>query len=333
MIETNSTIKKIFVCEFITAGGFNHINLPKCLLNEATMMRDALLYDLVELDYHVTITLDSRLNQPKTCNHCVLIEPQDDVWTIWEEQIQQSDAAWIIAPENNAYLKKLTQLVVKHNVFALGCGSLSIDVFSSKLATFLICDHAGIHAIPTYPFKKLPVINNKCLVKPDDGAGCDDIFCFKNSTELSNYLLQNKKQDTHVIQPYIDGISASISCVMHAGTAFVLSCNQQLVTCIENKLGFNGLVLNAMQTYWAHFNNLAQQVARLLPDLQGYVGIDVIVTNNDFFLVEVNPRLTTAFVGLRQATGINVAKLVINTLTKAPCKWPDIERNVVDIHV
>lgn len=327
------SIKKIFVCEFITAGGFNHANLPKSLLNEAAMMRDALLDDLAQLDYNITITLDSRLNPPKTCDHCVLVESQDDVWTIWEALIQMADAVWIIAPETNDYLKKLTNLVTKNNVITLGCGPLAINVFSSKLATFLICEHAGIHTIPTYPFINLPVINNMCLAKPDDGAGCDDILCFDNSNELSNWLVQNNKQKSHVIQPYIDGISASISCVMHAGTAFVLSCNEQLVTCIQNQLGFNGIVLNAMQTYWAQFDRLAQQVARLLPDLHGYVGIDVIVTNNDVLLVEVNPRLTTAFVGLHQATGFNVAELVIKTLTKTPYKWPNIERNEVTIHV
>ena len=333
MIKKNRSIKKIFVCEFITAGGFNHANLPKSLLNEAVMMRDALLIDLALLDYHITITLDSRLTPPENCNHSVLVELQEDVWKIWEAQIQLADAVWIIAPETNGYLKKLTNLVANHNVLALGCGPTAINVFSSKLDTFLICERSGIHVIPTYTFKNLPALYSKYLAKPDDGAGCDDILCFESATELSKWLIQNNKQKSHVIQPYIDGIPASISCVMHAGNAFVLSCNEQLVTSSQNQLVFNGLVLNAMQTHWAQFDGLAQQVARLLPDLQGYVGIDVIVTNNDVLLVEINPRLTTAFVGLRQATGINVAEIVINTLTKAHLKWPIIARNVVDVHV
>ena len=153
MNPKKSKIKKIFVCEFITAGGFNHADssqgLPKNLLMEAAMMRDALLNDLAQLDYHITITLDSRLTLPDHCDECVLVEPQEDVWKIWEAQIQLADAVWIIAPETNGYLIKLTQLVDKHNVLALGCGPISTAVFSSKLATFSICEHAGINTIPT----------------------------------------------------------------------------------------------------------------------------------------------------------------------------------------
>ena len=337
MKQKNSAIKKIFVCEFITAGGFNHAEslkrLLKSLLTEAAMMRDALLNDLAKLDYHITITLDSRLSPPENCDDCVLVDYTDDIWTIWEAQIQLADAVWIIAPETNGYLKKLTNLVAKHKVIALGCGTKAIEIFSSKLATFLICERSGIHTISTYTFDNMLVLNSKCLAKPDDGAGCDDILCFENSTELSNWIMQNNKQQSHVIQPYIDGVCSSISCVMLSGTAFVLSCNKQLVTSINNQLGFNGLTLNAMQDYWVAFDVLAQQVAQLMPDLQGFVGIDVIVQNQKVLLVEVNPRLTTAYVGLRQATGLNVAELVIKALTNTPFTWPTIERNVVDIYV
>ena len=337
MKQKNSAIKKIFVCEFITAGGFNHAEsrkrLPKSLLTEAAMMRDALLTDLAKLDYHITITLDSRLSPPENCDDCVLVDSTDDIWTIWEAQIQLADAVWIIAPETNGYLKKLTNLVAKHKVIALGCGPKAIEIFSSKLATFLICERSGIHTISTYTFDNMLVLNSKCLAKPDDGAGCDDILCFENSTELSNWIMQNNKQQSHVIQPYIDGVCSSISCVMLSGTAFVLSCNKQLVTSINNQLGFNGLTLNAMQDYWVAFDVLAQQLAQLMPDLQGFVGIDVIVQNQKVLLVEVNPRLTTAYVGLRQATGLNVAELVIKALTNTPFTWPTIERNVIDIYV
>lgn len=337
MKQKTISIKKIFVCEFITAGGFNHADisksLPSSLLAEAAMMRDALLNDLAQLDYHIIITLDSRLIPPVNCDECVLVNDKDNVWKIWEAQMQLADAVWIIAPETNGYLNKLSQMSANYKVITLGCRPLAIDAFSSKLTTFLICEQFDIKTIPTYTYKNLPTINSKCLAKPIDGAGCDDIYCFENSIELSNWMIQNNKQQSHIIQPYVDGISASISCVMYSGTAFVISCNKQMVTCTNNKLGFGGIVVNDMQDYWAAFDALAQQLAQSIPDLQGFVGIDVIVQNEKVLLVEVNPRLTTAYVGLRQASGINVAEMVINTLTNVPFTRPTGERKVVTINV
>ena len=336
-------IEKIFVCEFITAGGFNHANLPNTLLSEAALMRDALLFDLSLLPYHVTITLDARLNAPETCDDYGLVGPKDDVWMMWEAQIKLADAVWIIAPETNGILKKLTDLVAHHNVITLGCGPLAINAFSSKLTTFLVCEQAGIATIPTYTLKNWPELVSSCpsskyLAKPDDGAGCDDTVFFETSNDLNQWMLQNNKQHSHIIQPFLNGISASISCVVLDGTAIVLSCNEQRVSCIRmqnnyNKLQFEGLTLNTMQGYWAQFEILAQQVAKLIPDLKGYIGIDVIVHNNKITLMEVNPRLTTAYVGLREATGLNPAELIINTLTKTLDTWPIVERNVVHIHV
>ena len=36
-----------------------------------------------------------------------------------------------------------------------------------------------------------------------------------------------------------------------------------------------------------------------LPGLRGYVGVDVVLTASDAVVIEVNPRLTTAYLGVR----------------------------------
>ena len=324
------------MCEFITAGGFNHADLPNNLLPEAQLMRDALLSDLSQLPYHISTTLDARLSPPKNCNDYVLVQADDDVWQVWATQIKAADAVWLIAPETNHILQNLTQIAALQGALVLGCGPASIKTFSSKLATFLACKQAGIATIPTYSFENWPKIEASYIAKPDDGAGCDDTFYFETANDLSDWIVHNNKQHTHVVQPYLEGIAASISCVMHGGTAQVLSCNQQLVKFSHNKLQFKGIVVNAMQAHWVQFELLAQQVAqlasKLVPDLAGYIGIDVIVHDAQITLVEINPRLTTSYCGLREATGLNPAELIINTLTKAQFKWPVLQRNVVNIN-
>lgn len=329
----NTRIKKIFVCEFITGGGLCAEELPASLAKEGALMRDALLRDLSSLSYQVYTTADARLKPPNEVTKCEVVQPNDNVWKIWETQIKRADAVWLIAPETDGLLHYLTQMAVRHGKQILGCGLVSIKVTSEKLTTCLALQKAGISTIPTHTFDSWQKSNQAWLAKPNDGAGCGDTVCFDNSDELQDWLLQKDRQHSHVIQAYQEGTHASISCVMHQGKAAVLSCNTQLIS-IENKvLMFKGCVINGMKAHWQQFQIVAQKIAQAMPDLAGYVGIDVIVKENEVCVVEINPRLTTSYAGLHQATGVNLAELIINTLTNPDFIWPKIKKNKAIIYV
>ncbi|HSF72024.1 MAG TPA: hypothetical protein VLA25_07015, partial [Methylotenera sp.] len=177
-------IKKIFVCEFITGGGLCAETLPESLLKEGILMRDTLLQDLSELPYEICTTYDARLAPPQECANCVAVNKNEDVWQIWQTQMQAADAVWLIAPETGGILKKLTQMAEKpklnglHGPLLLGCGLASIEVASKKMATYLALEAAGIPSIPTYTLQNWPKSHWIWLAKPNDGAGCSDTACF-----------------------------------------------------------------------------------------------------------------------------------------------------------
>ena len=110
----NKRIKKIFVCEFITGGGLCAEQLPESLVKEGRLMRDALLKDLSNLPYQVYTTADARLKPPNNVAKCIVVQPNKDIWKIWEAQIKRVDAVWIIAPETDGLLHYLTQIAVRH---------------------------------------------------------------------------------------------------------------------------------------------------------------------------------------------------------------------------
>ena len=57
---------------------------------------------------------------------------------------------------------------------------------------------------------------------------------------------------------------------------------------------------------------LARRVGRAMPGLRGFVGIDLVWhAQRGPVLIEVNPRVTCAYVGLSQALGRNLAADVI----------------------
>jgi predicted ATP-grasp superfamily ATP-dependent carboligase len=351
-------IKKIFVCEFITGGGLCDETLPESLVKEGTLIRDALLQDLSELSYEVSTTYDVRFDAPVLCATCVAVNKNDDVWQIWQLQMQAADAVWLIAPETGDILKKLTQMAEEPKLnglqpqglspqnipakagysyvkgpLVLGCGTASIEVTSNKMATYLALEAAGIPSIPTYNFEDWPKRHWIWLAKPNDGVGCSDTACFNNPDDLEDWIEDNHKQMTHVIQAFQPGEAASISCVMRHGKAQLLSCNTQHIEINNQMLSYAGGMVNGMRDYWPQFEFIANKIAQMLPSLAGYVGIDVIVDDDEIIVVEINPRLTTTYAGMRESISANPAELVINTLTNPDFVWPTLQRNLVSIDV
>jgi tyramine---L-glutamate ligase len=334
----NKPIKTIFVCEFITAGGLNHHTLPQSLLDQGEAMRDALLRDLSDLSYQIVTAVDARLTKPSDCHVCYEIQAEDDAWQKWAEIINRVDAVWLIAPETDGDLAKLTALALQQNKIILGCGLSAINVCSSKLATHLLLKQSSVKTVETYTYVEWPKTSGiRWLAKPSDGAGCEQTVCFDTVKSLSQWLLQHQCTETHVIQPYLDGTAGSISCVMHQGKVHVLSCNQQLITLENNVLNYQGCVVNGMRQHWEKLVMLANKIAQLMPDLAGYIGIDVIVSDNEqeetITVIEINPRLTTSYIALREATGYNTAEHIINTLTNTDYHWPVMQQNEVLLKV
>jgi tyramine---L-glutamate ligase len=321
------------VCEFITGGGLCAEPLPESLAHEGMLMRDALLRDLSSLNYSVSTSVDARLSVPEHCTECVVVQPDDDIWKIWKTQIKTADAVFVIAPETDGTLHYLTQMAALEGALILGCGLASIVITSEKMATYLALEAAGIATIPTYTLDSWPKSHWIWLAKPNDGAGCSDTACFNNADDLQDWIERNDKQLTHVIQAYQPGDAASISCVMHKGKAHVLSCNTQKIDIYNHMVRYNGGVINGLYEHKQQFEFVADQVAKALPDLAGYVGIDVIVDGDEIIVVEINPRLTTSYVGLLESIGFNPAELIINTLTKPRYKWPKLQQNQVKIDV
>ncbi len=364
-------LNKIFVCEFITGGGLCAEALPAALAREGALMRDALLRDLSALPYQVYTTVDARLTMPAQC-FCVKVHPNDDIWQIWQTQMSEADAVFLIAPETDGLLHYLTQLATLQpqglsaqqcpdgasyshpkGPLVLGCGLESILTTSDKMATYVALKLANIATINTFTADywieheahKEPMT---WLTKPNDGAGCEATMCFSDAENLIDWLTEYKKLNTHIVQPFQTGTIASISCVMHQGRAQLLSCNKQLIEVKKHTVSFIGVLVNGMREHWQAFEQIANQIAKTFPSLAGYVGIDVIVQQNKMHLnqkltnqkltnqivvVEINPRLSTSYAGLHESIGVNPAELIINTLTQANYQWPTLQQNQVVIRV
>lgn len=296
-------------------------------------MRDALLRDLSNLrDVEVTATYDARLLPPQHANQTIPIGHNHDVWQVWSHCIANADAVWLIAPETDGVLSQLTELVNRQHKVLLGCSLEAVNITASKYTTCKTLQAVGIGTVASYKLADWPQNGaSGWVAKPDDGVGCEDSGYFESSVMLLNWIKQGR-ENTHIIQPYQKGISASISMLCKQGQAWLLSCNTQKIALESGKFAYTGSVLNGMADHWKNFEAIAKQVATAIPSLSGYVGVDLIVDDGQIYVLEINPRLTTSYVGLYEAMGCNPARLVIDLFYNKDFQFPqEISRNIVEV--
>jgi predicted ATP-grasp superfamily ATP-dependent carboligase len=93
-----------------------------------------------------------------------------------------------------------------------------------------------------------------------------------------------------------------------------LSVNRQRITVHEGSFRYHGSVVNALADAGGRFQALAQSIVAAIAGLWGYFGVDLVVSDSGPVVVDVNPRLTTSYAGLRSGLGINAADMVLSAL-------------------
>lgn len=304
---------RVFVCEFVTGGGLQGEPVPPGLRHEGDLMLAALVKDLAALsDVEVTVARDGRLSEPALPAEIAWLGGDGDPWSTWERLVDAADAVWPIAPETGGALERLSRLVLGRGRILLGSRPEAVRLAASKLATSRLLGECGVPVVPAWPAARPPPqpIVGAWVLKPDDGAGCEDTFFLERLDGARDYV-SSAELHRFVLQPFVEGAPASLSMLCRDGKAVLLSCNRQIVSCRGGVFTYGGGIAGGMEARRAAFEPVAADVARAVPGLWGYVGVDLVDGAEGPIIVEINPRLTTSYVGLREALGENPAALVM----------------------
>jgi predicted ATP-grasp superfamily ATP-dependent carboligase len=152
------------------------------------------------------------------------------------------------------------------------------------------------------------------LVKPVDGVGCADSYIL---TDRKDFEQIYSRKGHYVIQPHLQGKKTSLSCLFKQGIGWLLCANLQQFDIINQQYHLSKIIVNHYSDL-SEYQNLVDNIARALPELWGYAGIDLIETPEQRFVLEINPRLTTSFAGINAALGINVAENILQLLKGKP---------------
>lgn len=275
-------------------------------------MLHALVADLQGLGcVHLTTTRDSRLAPLEASISCLEVGGSAVVWSLWRQCIRAADAVWPVAPETEGVLERLSRMVLEEGRILIGCHPEAIEIAASKYRTAEVLRRFGITVVETRPLGAgIPHSLAGWVVKPDDGAGCEAISVYSDRCKLEERLSREMSPGV-VVQPYVPGIPASLSLLCYDGSAQLLSCNLQLINIRGRELRSAGVSVNALAGWREALQPLAQRIAAAVPGLRGYVGVDLVLSEDGPVVIEINPRLTTSYVGLTEALGENVAARIL----------------------
>ncbi|HWQ82956.1 MAG TPA: ATP-grasp domain-containing protein [Anaerolineales bacterium] len=316
----------VLVYEYFTGGGCPPGELPRSLAAEALGMLWALLVDFRRWGAVRTLTaLDARFahNIPGLdrttlpADFVVSIDPASQE-QVFSTLLQRCDAVLIIAPETGGVLSRLTAQAEAAGVPVLGSSSASIAIAGDKSVCARLFSAAGLPAPLTFAAafdtaaQAADKIGYPVVIKPLDGVSSAGVCLVPAPADLPRALDILRQETIHksiLLQSYIQGIHASVSLLVSAGRSLPLSLNRQRIEpgCPFEYLG--GEIPLAHPAAVRAFE-LAQAAVALLPGLQGYIGVDMLLSGPDAWLIEINPRLTTSYVGLRQVIPLNLAHAI-----------------------
>ncbi|MCQ8105697.1 ATP-grasp domain-containing protein [Methylomonas sp. SURF-2] len=314
---------KILVFEYVSGGGLAGQDLPASLLAEGRMMLQALLDDLKSLpNLHLLLPLDERcadFSLPAN-TQVVPIKRSDDIRQRLSDLIERAGFVWLIAPESGGLLAGLARMVVQQRKILLLSPPDTLAICADKLATYRCLSANGIPAVETLGLAGLneppyPV----CVIKPIDGVGCEGSLIVENPAEYSAAVENLPTPEKLLIQPMQAGQAISLSCLFKRGRGWLLCRNRQQLAVTQRSFNLRACLVNADHPGLDQYQDLVDRVARALPGLWGYIGIDIIETpDRGPLILEINPRLTTSYVGIRRAIGINVVEQVFRLLDGDP---------------
>lgn len=321
---------RIFVYEVLSGGPGDPLPggpAAEDLLHQGVAMRNAMLADLcalpdLQIDAAVGPSPDAalgRLPQPGPGSSLAPVQARvgEAPVDFLRRQAAAHDVCWVVAPETGGLLAAL-QAVVPPAAW-LGCDAAALAVAGSKSATVATLAQRGI-ATPLAFAESA----TRWVVKPDDGAGSVDTTVMADRAAAQR-LAESRQLAGQVmtIEPHVPGEALSISLMAGEGWVQALAFNRQhIVESPGGELAFHGVDLLAFAAKddprVLRLHLLALEVARALPGLLGFVGIDLVWhADRGPVVIEVNPRVTSAYVGLSQRLGRNLAAESLRALATA----------------
>lgn len=328
--------ENILAFEYFTASGVK----DKCIISEAEAIIYSLLNDLrdFKVDLIVNESFKYLADDFDNVNPIVINQSLEKYL---KENASNYSRAIFVAAENDNILFDLTKILEENGV--LNYTSLSeacldtSDKFRLYELLFGVVPQPRTFKIKidskgywkravTNLYKKWqaedPLSKLKIIIKPLTGVDCENIAVIDDINNLS-YDLENifPPESRVIVQEYIEGEDISVSLIVNEGKVIPLTINKQFVRLLEDKVQYVGGKSPYESNFGKEILDIAVKACKEVKGLKGFVGVDLRVNSDEtdlynVYLLEINSRFTTPYVGLQKIADFNIVKSIIELIDK-----------------
>ena len=331
MQENNDSI---LVFEYFTASG----EKDKCIISEAEALIFALLDDLKDFNIDLVIN-ESYGGAVKDYENVNPIFIDVDVVDWLKDNAENFTKAIFISAENDNNLFNITEILEKNNVEIYNSSADACLKSSDKSLSY----EALSNIVPqprTFRFKidpkgywkraienlhekwqaEDPLTQLKLIIKPFTGVDCEDIVIIEKIEDLTLDLDKIFRPGSRVIvQEYVEGTDISVSLISDGKKAIPISLNKQFVELKDDKARYFGGELPFESEYRDEAFEIATKAVESIDGLKGFVGVDLLINADEkdiysVYLLEINSRFTTPYVGLKEIANFNIGKSIIDLI-------------------
>jgi predicted ATP-grasp superfamily ATP-dependent carboligase len=259
----------------------------------------------------------------------VRLEGGDDSFASWdfvrsadEERVgfrrwaAAADGTVVIAPEFSGHLAERVRWAEETGTRLLSPGSTFVEVTSDKQLCAERLQAAGVPVPRGQAWKRGQTLAGflefPLVAKPVDGAGSLDVQLLQSPAELKS--LDGGTGRVWRLEPFCAGEAASVSVLCGSEGASVFPASRQILS-RDGRFRYRGGEVPLPEAACRRAARLARMAVAALPATCGYIGIDLVLgaaeDGSADRVLEVNPRLTTSYLGLRRIARGNLAAAML----------------------
>jgi len=272
----------------------------------------------------VLTTWDARLGAFPLLNvRAAVVRQPADERAAFERLCTESDAVLVIAPEFNALLADRQTWAARRGTHCLGSSPGAIELAADKLR---LAAHLKQHGLPTIEAEELPgsaaawswpagddAASASWVVKPRFGAGSLHTYRVESRDDFEAVRRAYAELGASwpaIRQPYVKGEAASVG-VLVGRDPFHIDVfppgTQRLSD--DGRFQYLGGQISGAARLSPEHEDIVRRACESIPGLAGYAGLDILFPADDperLVIVEINPRLTTSYLGYRALAQTNL---------------------------
>jgi predicted ATP-grasp superfamily ATP-dependent carboligase len=245
-----------------------------------------------------------------------------------------ADFALVIAPEFDRLLETRCRWAEAAGCRLLGPPPDAVALTADKLALFRHLDRASVPTPETMPAMQSVVgfPPRPWVVKPRYGAGSQETYLVTLTGTLTLNPLATGPLGEMIVQPYVPGQPASVAFLIGPRQTIALAPAAQHLS-DDGHFHYLGGQAPLPEPLAGRAVRVARRAVDAVPGLGGYVGVDVVLgeaaDGTGDRVIEINPRLTTSYVGLRALAADNLMELLLRVARGEPTAEPRWRPGVV----